>query len=380
MDVRRWIALGGTIAVIVVIIAVIQATIAPPPPSPERSPASETTTGEPASPSLYEQPSEPQAEDFVGITRWLNSPTLALDELRGKVVLVDFWTYTCINCLRTLPYLRDWNEKYAGKGLVIVGVHTPEFEFEKIESNVREAVARERVTWPVAMDNDYATWRAYQNRWWPHKFLIDQNGTVRYDHIGEGAYEETERKIQELLIEAGFDVSTIPLGGVTVDEEPGFTTRELYAGLAWSSGGYLGNTASSSDGAVLAFSDPGQHEDGRIYLHGVWDLDSESARHARMTQDFQDYVAIRYRAASVHVVLRPEGSEPFVVVVTLDDQPVPSSARGDDVRVDAEGNTYFQVDSPRLYNVIRSPEADTHELELRVNATDFVLYTFTFGA
>lgn len=131
------------------------------------------------------------AKDFVGVTQWLNSPELTLEELKGKVVLVDFWTYTCINCLRTLPYLRDWNAKYASRGLVIVGVHSPEFQFEHDEDNVREAMIREQVTWPVAMDNDFATWRAYSNRYWPHKFLIDKDGEVRYHHIGEGAYTET---------------------------------------------------------------------------------------------------------------------------------------------------------------------------------------------
>ena len=126
------------------------------------------------------------AEEFKGIVQWLNSDPLTLEDLRGRVVLIDFWTYSCINCLRTLPYLRDWNEKYASRGLTIVGVHSPEFEFEKVETNVREAIIRERVTWPVAMDNDFATWRAYRNRWWPNKFLIDQDGVVRLQPYRRG--------------------------------------------------------------------------------------------------------------------------------------------------------------------------------------------------
>jgi thiol-disulfide isomerase/thioredoxin len=150
---------------------------------PQETMLAETSTTNPATGDQANR-----AKDFVDVTQWLNSPPLTLEELKGKVVLIDFWTYTCINCLRTLPYLRDWNEKYASRGLVIVGVHSPEFQFEHDVDNVREAMIREQVTWPVAMDNDFATWRAYSNRYWPHKFLIDKDGKVRYHHIGEGAY------------------------------------------------------------------------------------------------------------------------------------------------------------------------------------------------
>ena len=143
----------------------------------------------------------PKAPDFAGIERWINSEPLKIEGLKGKVVLVDFWTYTCINCIRTLPYLKEWDKKYKDRGLVIVGVHTPEFEFEKKYENVVNAVNEYQIKYPVAQDNDYATWRAYQNRYWPHKFLIDMDGYIRYDHIGEGAYEETEKMIQQLLNE-----------------------------------------------------------------------------------------------------------------------------------------------------------------------------------
>src|SRR3989338_380827 len=143
----------------------------------------------------------PKAPDFAGIERWINSEPLNMNQLRDKVVLVDFWTYTCINCIRTLPYLKDWDKKYRDDGLVIVGVHTPEFEFEKKYENVIKAVNEYQLKYPVAQDNNYVTWNLYQNRYWPHKFLIDIDGYVRYDHIGEGAYEETEMIIQELLKE-----------------------------------------------------------------------------------------------------------------------------------------------------------------------------------
>ena len=377
---------------IVVAIAVIQQTGDSPTPTPAELPSSGSSNGvqddqsnnsaiDSADETLVARSDDPPAPNFSGIVRWLNSNPLSMEELGGKVVLVDFWAYSCINCLRTLPYLRDWNEKYASRGLEIVGVHSPEFEFEKSEANVREAIAREQITWAVAMDNDFQTWRAYQNRYWPHKFLIDQDGYIRYDHIGEGAYEETELQIRKLLAEAGREISHITVGGVVVDgRPPKRTTRELYMGRGWWRGEYLGNEDSTLAAIGESFFDTGVHEEGRFYLQGEWDTDLESVRHARATENYKDYVAIKYRAASVNVVVRPQGSEPFKVVTTMMGKPLLEEVWGDDIQVDEDGRTYFQVDMPRLYNVIRGPEVSASELELRVKSTDFVLYTFTFGA
>ena len=179
------------------------------------------------------------APEFSGITQWLSSDPLTMEGLRGQVVLIDFWTYTCINCIRTLPYLIEWNEKYADKGLTIVGVHAPEFEFEKVTENVIEASAELGVVWPVAQDNDFRTWRSYNNRFWPAKYLIDANGLVRYRHFGEGAYDETEEQIRNLLTEAGVDVAGVaanPDTGPAFDPRAQGTsradqqTREIYGG------------------------------------------------------------------------------------------------------------------------------------------------------
>ena len=160
------------------------------------------------------------APEFTGISEWLNSEPLMMAELRGDVVLIDFWTYTCVNCIRTMPYLRDWNEKYAERGLTMIGVHTPEFDFEKITENVVAANDELGVVWPVAQDNDFGTWRSYNNRFWPAKYLIDADGVVRYTHFGEGAYDETEHHIRALLEEAGKDVSDI-----AASEDTGPTMR-----------------------------------------------------------------------------------------------------------------------------------------------------------
>ena len=154
------------------------------------------------------------APELTDTGRWINSEPFTLSEQmeNGKVVLVDFWTYTCINCIRTQPYLRDWHDKYADKGLVILGVHTPEFEFEKVFENVVDAVQRFGLKYPVVQDNEFGTWHAFRNRYWPAKYLVDVNRTIRYSHFGEGAYDETEEAIRALLVEAGHDIQRIPLG------------------------------------------------------------------------------------------------------------------------------------------------------------------------
>ena len=242
------------------------------------------TPTEQTGPDLPLAPTGRQAEDFKGIVQWLNSDPLTLEELQGRVVLVDFWTYSCINCLRTLPFLRDWNGKYASRGLTIVGVHSPEFNFEKDEANVREALTREQVAWPVAMDNDFATWMAYRNRWWPNKFLIDETGTVRYNHIGEGAYEETEHQIRALLTEAGYDVSDIPVAKVVAGATPGIAiTREIFTGRSWAFGLYLGNAEELWLGDLTSFTDSGERAAGKILPAGP--LVSRSGEHSTRAND-----------------------------------------------------------------------------------------------
>ena len=356
------------------------ATVAPttaPTFTPTPMPTEESVKG----PSLPLAPTGRQAEEFTGIVQWLNSEPLTLEDLQGRVVLVDFWTYSCINCLRTLPFLRDWDHKYASRGLTIVGVHSPEFSFEKDEGNVREALTREQVAWPVAMDNDFATWRAYRNRWWPNKFLIDQDGIVRYNHIGEGAYEETEHQIRALLTEAGYDVTDIPVASVAVKGTPNVAiTRELFTGRAWALGLYLGNSEGVWLGDLARFTDSGEYAAGKYYLQGDWTADQESIRHGRTTEGLEDYVAIEYQAASVNGVMQPAGVESFAVDVTIDDEPVPEALRGDDTQVDEEGRTFVLVDEIRLYSIIRSAEVDRHVLKLASDSKDFVLYTFTFGS
>ena len=335
------------------------------------------------------QPSAaPASADLIpevrGIEAWINSEPLTIEGLRGKVVLVDFWTYTCVNCIRTLPYLKDWQSKYASRGLVILGAHSPEFEFEKDFSNVLEAVQDLGVTWPVAMDNDFATWRAYQNRFWPHKYLADAQGRLRYDHIGEGGYLETEEEIRKLLVEAGFDVSDIPLGlqePLTADAGSAFgpRTREIYAGYQWQLGGYLGNPGPGLIRGPVTFEDPEERQDGRFYLEGPWLVSPQSVSLAEPVAEYGPHIAIRYQARSVNVVLNPQGAAPTRVLVTVDEAPVNPLLAGDDVVYDEEGQSYLEVQEPRMYNVIRGPERETRELRLLPMSAELHLYSYTFG-
>ena len=184
-------------------------------PAPTTPPAPTATTPPPSTPTpipaeILQAGDEPLAPELRDTGAWINSEPFTLESRRGEVVLLDFWTYTCINCQRTLPYMRSWHEKYGDAGLVVLGVHTPEFEFEELLENVQEAVNEFGLLYPVVQDNDYGTWRAFSNRYWPAKYLIDKDGYIRYTHFGEGRYEQTEQWIRALLEETGVDLSEIP--------------------------------------------------------------------------------------------------------------------------------------------------------------------------
>ena len=339
----------------------------------------------------------PLAPEVVGITAWINSEPLKISDLRGKVVLVDFWTYTCVNCIRTFPYLKIWHAKYADDGLVILGVHTPEFRFEEKLENVKQAVKDNGIGWSVALDNDYATWRAYENRFWPAKYLIDKDGVVRYTHFGEGAYIETELKIRKLLEESGADLSELdaelpdfqPLDPGYLKNRSARPTRELYAGwergyndVQYGSGGYVGHGEyyGTSD-AVITYQDPDRHAPGFIYLQGPWYNNFESLRHGRETSQFEDYISLKFSARSVNAVIKPEaeGAEPFKVLVTLDGEFLTASNKGADVVIEEDGRSFLYVEKARMFSVIQAPTFGTYELKLRSNSPDFALFAFTFG-
>ncbi len=359
------------IAVIVLIAGAIFFLKEPTGPSP---PAGEIpTTGLEGKTSPY-----PKAPEITGIHAWLNSEPLTIEALKGKVVLVDFWTYSCINCIRTIPYLRQWNEKYRDLGLVIIGVHSPEFNFEKEKGNVQKAIEQFEVTWPVAMDNDMQTWRNYHNRFWPAKYLIDSQGRIRYTHFGEGAYEETEKQIQALLEEAmgaNIEVETVKDPSTSGTAGGLFRTPELYAGYAY--GNYLGNTEGYKPEQIVGYSDTQTHEDRKIYLQGEWFNSAEFVRHARKTETPEDYIAIKYLAAEVNAVLG-KGNEPYKVFVSLDGKKLAERYAGKDILFDEEQNAFIEVTQDKLYNIINGP-LGIRELKLSSDSDSFSLYTFTFG-
>ena len=336
----------------------------------------------------------PTAPEVEEINAWINSQPLMISDLRGKVVLVDFWTYTCVNCIRTFPYLKVWHSKYADDGLVILGVHTPEFKFEEKLENVHNAVKKYAITWPIAVDNNWATWRAYENRYWPAKYLIDKDGLTRYTHFGEGAYVETERKIRELLKETGADLSELnpdlpdfqPYDPSFLENPTLGITQELYAGWLRGNairGGYVNNGQEGykAHDKVFDYMDPGKHEKHLMYLQGPWHKGQESLKHGRETSNFEDYISLIYAAKSANAVIKLDGedTEPFKVLVTLDGKNLDESNKGDDVVIDKDGKSFLHVDQARLYSIVNTPNYGVYELKLSSNSEDFVLFAFTFG-
>jgi len=333
-----------------------------------------------------------RAPEFKGITGWVNSDPLTMESLRGKVVLFDFWTYTCVNCLRTLPYIREWHARYADRGLVIVGVHAPEFEFEKVTANVVKASRDFGLRYPVAQDNDFATWSAYGNRYWPSKYLVDKDGFVAFTHFGEGAYAETEEKIRELLTAAGADLSGVPAANLpepvadprAYGSEPETrVTRELYGGFLRNhslTGLYVAD-ARYYDGPdqVLEYTDPGRYLNHHIYLQGLWRNGAEALHHARATANHEDYIVIKLHASSVNAVIEPRTEVPFDVRVVIDGHPLTPDEAGEDMTF-IDGHSIVRVTEPRMYSIVTLDTFEGHELKLSSNSESFSLFAFTFGA
>jgi cytochrome c biogenesis protein CcdA/thiol-disulfide isomerase/thioredoxin len=308
------------------------------------------------------------APDFTGNQRWFNTSgarPLSLEQLRGKVVLVDFWTYTCINCIRTLPYLKAWDQRYRDRGLVIVGVHTPEFPFERDAGNVEEAIDQNGLRYPVAQDNDYATWEAYGNQYWPAKYLIDAEGQVRYTHFGEGDYEQTESAIRRLLAEAG---RRPPRGLAQASAErasPGVTTPESYLGAARADRFVNGPLQVG----LQTFTPPPDGVPGdHLALEGTWRIDASSATAVRGAR-----LHVAFGARRAFLVLGAAGAERRRVRVLLDGRPLPDELAGRDVR----GGTAI-VGRQRLYRLVELPRAERHLLTLDLDP-GVAGYAFTFG-
>jgi thiol-disulfide isomerase/thioredoxin len=298
---------------------------------------------------------------FAGATGWLNSPPLSPEDLRDKVVLVDFWTYTCINWLRTFGYVRAWAEKYREQGLTVIGVHTPEFPFEREIENVRRAAKEMAVEYPIALDSEYEVWDAFANQYWPAVYVADAEGRIRHHQFGEGGYEECERIVQELLREAGSEVGD---DLVTIAPE-GFEAQADWAELG-SLETYLGSAQSEN------FTSSSDLRLNQWTLSGEWSVE----RRAAVLNEGGGGIAFRFHARDVHLVLAPRApaaSVPFRVLV--DGEP-PGAAHGLDVDEDGNGT----LTEPRLYQLIRQPGAIADRtLEIMFLAPGAEAYVFTFG-
>jgi thiol-disulfide isomerase/thioredoxin len=299
-------------------------------------------------------PDEGPMPSLAQADAWLNSPPLSPAALRGKVVLVDFWTYTCINWRRTMPWLRAWAQKYADQGLVIVGVHTPEFSFETELDNVRRAAKEQQVDYPIAVDSHYAIWRAFDNNYWPALYFVDAKGRIRHHQFGEGDYDQLERVIQQLLTEAGrtgFDktlVSVDAKGAEVAADWKNLRTAETYMGSA------------------------------RAGNRNAWSLEGEWMRRpeAAVQKKANGRILYRFHARDVHLVMGPATrGTPVRFRVSIDGQP-PGAAHG--VDVDAAG--HGRVDQPRMYQLIRqSTPIEERQLEIEFLDPGVEVYSFTFG-
>ncbi len=316
--------------------------------------------------------------EFAGITNWINSEPLTMQALRGKIILVDFWTYSCINCIRTLPYLVAWNEKYSKYGFVIVGVHSPEFVFEKNLGNVKDAVQKFNIGYPVALDNDHLTFSGFGNRFWPHKYLFDARGNLRYDHIGEGGYEETEKQIQKLLVENGANISNIP-----VEPENKYANVDLGAAVEGMSNemyairDIINTDGPNIEGRKAVYKDDRNHRVDGIYLNGQW---MTSADYMLSTGSNSSFV-ISYSGRTASPVIGSPLGQKLTAKVLLDGNLVPRTSAGIDLKFDQDGSSYVEISGhPRLYSLVNAKiPFGKHEIRVETD-TGLAIWSVTFGA
>lgn len=316
-------------------------------------------------------------------TSWINSEPLTLKNLRGKVILVDFWEYSCINCVRTLPYLKSWYERYHKYGFEIIGVHTPEFEFGKDRNNVETAMQKLGVVWPVVLDNDYKIWGAWENSVWPREFLLDQEGVVQHDHSGEGGYQETEALIQKLLREKNPEAKFPAVMELVRDiDHPASvcfrTSPELYAGYER---GSLGNPEGYVRKKIVEYEAPtGEIKEDVIFVAGKWKNNLQNLQRAagEVAESTNLWIGLKYHSKGVFAVIKPETDPGFKVYIEQDGKPIDKNDAAEDIQFDTDGRTYFVVDEARMYRLINNQEYGVHMLKMFPTSDSFGLYTFTF--
>ncbi|KEQ57080.1 Thiol-disulfide oxidoreductase ResA protein [Marine Group I thaumarchaeote SCGC AAA799-E16] len=315
-----------------------------------------------------------KAPDLVGIAHYLNTtPEELAQEMEGKVILYDIWTYSCINCIRTLPYITAWDDKYSDQGLLIIGIHSPEFEFEKVPENVKMSIEKHGINYPVVMDNEMETWKAFENRYWPRKYIADHEGYIRYDHIGEGGYQETEKVIQQLIKERS-DALGIQMASASslVDieefEHTLFRTPELYFGYYFAQNrNQLGSEEGFQPEKTVVYKESDKIELHKFYPIGTWKNHEDSMELISETGE----IKLLYNAKEVNIVTANNAE----LEMYLDGEPLPEQYSGSDITSE---NT-LSVSEPGLYNIITSEESASHVLEIKVKGMGFQIFTFTFG-
>jgi cytochrome c biogenesis protein CcdA/thiol-disulfide isomerase/thioredoxin len=313
--------------------------------------------------------------DLSGAVSWINSPPLSAKSLRGKVVVVDFWTYSCINCLRALPYTEGWAEKYKNDGLVVIGVHTPEFAFEKDRSNVEKAVRDLKITYPVAIDSNYAIWQAFHNEYWPAHYFIDGKGRIRYHHFGEGQYDESERVIQELLKENGAQLAStgiLNVSGSGAEAAPGGNSGSPETYIGYRRAEHFASVEQISQDSKRTYTPQPRLSLNQWALGGSWKVSPENA----VLQTAPGKIVFRFHARDLHLVLgTTKDGKPVRFKVTLDGTPP-----GDDHGVDTDSNGMGTVQDHRLYQLIRQKgpvEDRTFQIEFLDSGVQ--AFAFTFG-
>jgi thiol-disulfide isomerase/thioredoxin len=338
--------------------------------------AEDTREGQQVTPAAVPSFFEAELPSFSGATAWLNSPPLSTAGLRGNVVLIDFWTYTCINWLRTLPYARAWAEKYQQHGLVVIGVHSPEFSFEHDLENVRRAAKEMRVDYPIAIDNDYAIWHAFTNHYWPALYLVDVQGQLRYHHFGEGQYEQSELILQHLLAEVGIGgfahdlVSVEAQGAEAAADWDNLRSPETYVGFERTK--HFASPGGAIVGSRRVYAAPARLMRNQWALAGDWTMGEQ----ATVLNTANGRIVYRFHARDLHLVMGPAARGSSVRFRVRIDGRSPRAAQGSDI--DEQGNG--TVTDPRLYHLIRQPKpiAD-RQFEIAFLDAGVEAFVFTFG-
>ncbi len=319
---------------------------------------------------------------------WVNSPPLTLRSLRGRVVLVDFWDYTCVNCIRTLPYLIEWHRRYSDKGLTVIGVHAPEFPFARTADFVAAAIERFGIPYPVVLDNGYMIWQAFANKCWPAKYLIDKDGYLRFFHFGEGDYQGTEQGVRQLLREVNPALEFGPLMEPLRDtDRPGAAcyraTPELYLGYQRGHIGNPGGFLHQGEARAGHYALPGKLDADIFYLSGAWESGPESIRAAVGPEGEPSSLLVYYNAKEVNLVMAPGGGEAAkgaacTVEILQDGNPLRSEDAGKDVHCASSGQSVVQIDTPRMYNLVRNAEMGQHLLQVVAREPVVECFAFTF--